>query len=123
MSVEGMIVWGIVDQDCDLCDSVRREGWWGMSGITHCRACHRTWKMTTKQAHCTVCCAHFSSPSAFDMHLGPYNEAVACLDPARVTNKKTGEILLVQREDGTWTRPQKEGWYPDADNGHDEMNH
>lgn len=100
------IGWQIVDQDCQMCTNHKELGWWGFSGLTHCRMCHRTWPMTSKQAHCTVCCAHFSSPSAFDLHLGPYGQPVACLDPGTVVNRKTGAFLLAQREDGTWTRPQ-----------------
>lgn len=118
MSDAVRIDWGIVDQDCDMCDSARREGWWGMSGVTHCRMCHRTWKMTSKQAHCTVCCAHFSSPTAFDLHLGPIGQPVACMDPGTVINKKTGAYLLMQKEDGTWTRPQvTNDWhtFPDSE--------
>lgn len=110
-----LIQWDITSRDCDLCANVEREGWWGESGVTHCRLCHRTWKMTTKQAHCMTCCEHFSSPSAFDLHLLPLDAGEACADPSTFTNKKTKERLLVQREDGTWTRPdpRHKDYYPE----------
>lgn len=106
MSAFELIDWNITDRDCDMCANRERDGWWGLGGNTHCRGCHRTWKMTTKQAHCTACCAHFSSPSAFDLHLRGIDEALTCRDPGTVRNKKTGAYLLAQREDGVWTRPQ-----------------
>lgn len=106
MSDLNIIEWDITDKDCQMCANRERDGWWGLGGMTHCRKCHRTWTMTTKQAHCTVCCEHFSSPSAFDLHLRGVDDPVTCNHPSTVLNKKTGVLLLAQREDGVWTRPQ-----------------
>jgi len=34
---------------------------------THCSTCHRSWT-STAQAHCTVCCAHFTADSVAEKH-------------------------------------------------------
>ena len=58
---------------------------------THCRTCHRSW--TSKaQAHCTVCCAHFTSDSAADLH---WRRGVH-VDPEQVDGLYLGR-------DGVWS--------------------
>lgn len=54
-----------------------------------CDNCDRTWR-SHREAHCTSCCAHFSSDSAFDRHLGRNG----CSDPSRLRNTK-GELVFV----------------------------
>ena len=53
--------------DCDLCANNLRDGWWGVAGVTHCHQCHRTWG-GFRQAHCVLCCRHFSTDGAAEQH-------------------------------------------------------
>lgn len=39
----------------------------GVKAATHCRRCHRSWR-SLREAHCAVCCGHFSSNEAASFH-------------------------------------------------------
>lgn len=69
---------------------------------THCSRCRRTWGMSTRQAHCTRCCAHFTTPRAFDLRLTP----AGCRPPGEVMRKGAG--LLARRDSGIWSQAPRE---------------
>lgn len=89
--------------DCEPCAYFDEHKWIG-PGRSHCRmygkGCHRTWT-AAGQAHCRVCHRHFSTTSAFDLHLRPSadGEVVTHLDPATIKSRKTGAHKLVKRRD------------------------
>ena len=82
-----------------------------MTELTACVDCGRRW--TAKgEAHCAGCCRHFSSDSAFELHVkkppeyGP-RPFETCRDPATVRTRK-GEPKLVLTESRwgpLWSRP------------------
>lgn len=82
-------------ESCEACVHAKLHGWWGpdFRGKTHCQQCHRTWAGAS-EAHCRMCCAHFSSNSAADRHWVRSKH----VSPVQVAE-------LSQREDGTWTQP------------------
>jgi hypothetical protein len=52
--------------------------------MTRCPICERTWQGLA-EAHCTVCHAHFTTVTAFDLHrVGP-TDTRHCEDPATLT--------------------------------------
>ena len=76
---------------CPRCAHAAQHGWWGPPhGVTHCRKCHRDWRMGSPQCHCTLCCAHFSNYRGADSH----QTATRCRPPAEVL-AKSGKALLV----------------------------
>jgi hypothetical protein len=89
------------DLDCPVCQHADEHGWWGVTG-THCRKCHRSWQ-ALKQAHCTLCCAHFASVRAADMHMN----AQGCRPPDEVrTGAGTPRLVLRSTKDGAiWGEP------------------
>lgn len=101
----------IIDQ-CEICTHAAEHHWWGMidgKNITHCKKCHRTWKLSqARQAHCATCCAHFSSPSAFDLHLRNGQTGPACRPPGECVTKD-GAARLCADASGMWGRPATEG--------------
>ena len=53
---------------CATCAFADTHGWWGPGHAgTHCRRCHLSWA-STAQAHCVVCCAHFTTAAVADRH-------------------------------------------------------
>lgn len=86
---------------CSVCDYADQHGWWGPDHRgTHCRACHRSWT-STREAHCAVCCAHFTGDTAFERHWPKGRHA----DPATVGGLHRGP-------DGTWSTSETRD--PDA---------
>lgn len=85
---------------CDPCVYAAEHGWWGSSvnGGTHCRRCHRTWAGKT-EAHCTVCCQHFTSNRVADKH-DPYctPDRTVCSERLRVATQKDGSPVFGVRE-------------------------
>jgi hypothetical protein len=75
---------------CPTCSYADQHGWWGHQG-THCRGCHRSWT-STAQAHCAVCCVHFTSDSAAERHWVKGRHA----DPATIDGLYLGP-------DGAWS--------------------
>ena len=55
------------DMSCPLCFKAHHDGWYGKTGLAHCVDCHYTWT-SRQEAHCVVCCEHFSSNSVADAH-------------------------------------------------------
>lgn len=59
--------------ECLPCRHAAIFGWWGnpltkgIGAVTHCKACHRSWR-SLKEAHCTVCHSHFTSNEAASYH-------------------------------------------------------
>lgn len=88
----------LTTENCKMCETADREGWWGSSQLTHCRKCHLTWNMNTKAAHCTHCHRHFTSPTGFDAHLhtGTDGRSIFHSDPQK---KNT---LFAKNEQGAW---------------------
>lgn len=95
---------------CEMCETFRREGWWGTSQATHCLTCHYTWRMGSRQAHCTYCHRHFTSPSGFDAHLktGTDGRSIFHLDPLA----SKGHLSYIRNEQGAWYSPRPEDSYP-----------
>jgi hypothetical protein len=83
---------------CPVCSYADEHGAWPPAHRgTHCRACHRSWT-GLKEAHCVVCCAHFSTDNHAQSHRGPHG---TCLDPAGVLRNDTQPRLrLVDRGSG-----------------------
>lgn len=86
---------------CPVCTHADEHGWWGPDHRgTHCRDCHRSWT-GLKEAHCTVCCAHFSTDNHAESHRGVRG---ACIPPGDVLrNTPQGEaprLRLVDRGSG-----------------------
>ncbi len=80
--------------DCAPCEHNVLHGWWGEmadGAQTHCVSCHRGWS-SYREAHCTVCCAHFVSTKASDKH----RRRGVCMDPAGMT-RRDGQPLFVER--------------------------
>lgn len=88
----------LITENCKMCETADREGWWGTSQLTHCRKCHYTWNMNTKAAHCTHCHRHFTSPTGFDAHLhtGTDGRSIFHSDPQK---KNT---IFAKNEQGAW---------------------
>lgn len=61
---------------CKWCAYANEHGWWGESGMTHCRDCHATWS-GTRLAHCAACHRTFGGVSGFDDH----RKDGQCIDP------------------------------------------
>jgi hypothetical protein len=68
---------------CVACAHTDATGWHGVDGATHCHSCHLTWT-SRRAAHCPVCCEHFTSYSASDLHDAPNG----CIPPAEVEGLK-----------------------------------
>jgi hypothetical protein len=68
--------------------------------IGYCLDCGRKWS-ARGEAHCAMCCRHFSSDSAFDRHLAAPDADENCYDPATLT-KKNGQpaFVLTERASG-----------------------
>jgi len=83
---------------CHICTYASEHGSWPPDHHgTHCRICHRSWS-STSQAHCTVCCAHFTADSAAELHWLRGRHA----DPADVDGLYLGP-------DGIWsTSPDRD---------------
>jgi len=83
---------------CVVCAYARRHGAWPPDHRgTHCKRCHRSWT-ARGQAHCTVCCAHFSSDGTARLHWANRDgRGSRHLDPQEVPG-------LVQNADGVWHR-------------------
>jgi len=82
-------------EPCPRCAHVALDASWGPPwDLTHCRKCHRDWRMGSPQCHCTLCCAHFSNHRAADMHITP----TGCRAPAEAVTKN-GEPRLVLGRD------------------------
>ena len=66
----------------------------------HCRDCHRTWTRHS-EAHCTICCNHFSSDRGFDLHLAPVRGDDTCFDPATIV-RSDGTMMfeIIERNHG-----------------------
>lgn len=81
---------------CDICIFAKQHGHWP-EAVIHCDDCHRSWHGLA-EAHCPQCCAHFTSDSAFDLHL----TGDGCKDPA-TARRKNGFALyrLVERFGGS----------------------
>lgn len=63
--------------------------------------CGRRWS-GLGQAHCSICHRHFSTVTNFDRHKPSYD---GCLDPAAITNRRTGNPVLKLSSGplgGTW---------------------
>jgi hypothetical protein len=84
---------------CEACVSTERHGWHGIDGAAHCHDCHLTWT-SKRAAHCPVCCCHFTSYSAADLHDGPNG----CLPPAEV------EGLKLAADGFSWRRADEHTW-------------
>ena len=83
------------ERDCARCAHATRHRSWGPPWeVTHCRECHRDWRMSSPQCHCTLCCAHFSNHRAADLHM----TATGCRPLAEVVSKR-GEQRLMLRQD------------------------
>ena len=85
---------------CEHCEHAHRYGWWGPRHKgTHCRRCHLSWTARAQQ-HCTVCCSHFSSESAANLHWGsgesskPPAYAAKHLDPRDVAKLSQDEFRV-----------------------------
>lgn len=93
-----------------MCARVGREGWLGQPG-SHCRRCHRSW-VSLVEGHCSLCCAHFTSVGAFDLHV----TAVGCVPPGSVrwrsgVRKGLAKLKVVERKSGpTWCRAEEREW-------------
>jgi hypothetical protein len=85
---------------CDICTDADEHGSWPQSAPapTQCRCpgCHRSWRMSLKQAHSPTCCAHFSAPSSFDTHLKPHDVG-RCRVPAECV-KPDGRPKLIHHD-------------------------
>ena len=68
------------------------------SRLTH--ACGAHWSGPSR-AHCSGCGSLFNTANGFDAHRQATAGRNRCLDPATLRNKKTGDLLLQQR-DGVW---------------------
>ncbi len=71
--------------------------------IGSCNDCGREWSGHT-EAHCSVCCRHFTSDSAFDLHLAGPQSDDACYPPDSIEDRKGRPVLtLADRRGGeTW---------------------
>jgi hypothetical protein len=78
--------------------------------IGHCHDCDRTWS-ALGEAHCATCCAHFTSDSAFDLHLARADSDEPCHDPATVTRRDGRPVVtFTERASGTaWMRYSEGG--------------
>jgi hypothetical protein len=78
---------GACPQPCEVCLHADRTGSWvdapGFENMTHCRACHGSWKRQSEFQHCTGCHRTFTNWRAADMH----REGGQCLDPVEVRTK------------------------------------
>lgn len=68
--------------ECEPCTRAVEEAWFGPIDGTHCKKCHRTWS-SIKEAHCPMCCRHFSSDTAAQAHKRGVDR-VSCVDPSKV---------------------------------------
>lgn len=103
---------------CPTCEHADAHGWFGLRRGTHCRRCHRTWT-APREAHCTLCCRHFSTGENADAHVG----SSGCVDPATLCDKRhRPRFKLADRPSGpTWRgagaydgprEPQRLGFQP-----------
>jgi hypothetical protein len=82
------------------------------SRYTCTKGCHWT---GLSRAHCHSCCSTFNTTNGFDAHRQATAGRNRCLNPATLVNKKTGALLLQERN-GVWyarlhgERPQH--WNP-----------
>lgn len=92
--------------DCPLCAYAKEHGSWPTSHRgTHCHDCHRSWT-GLREAHCTVCCAHFSTDAHAESHRGPRG---TCIPPASVLRKDgQARMRLTDRGSGpVWVGADK----------------
>lgn len=70
---------------CVPCDNNFELGWWGpgYETKTHCRVCHRTWPVATKEVHCLSCHESFTNITISDWH----DRTGACLPPSDISRK------------------------------------
>lgn len=62
----------------------------------YCPDCRREWE-ALGEAHCALCCRHFTSDSAFDRH----QVKGECVDPVTLTNRADEFVLqLTERASG-----------------------
>jgi hypothetical protein len=94
--------------DCQLCAHANDHGWWGDSGVTHCRTCHATWNLGTRTTHCVSCHETFSTPGNCDAHQRPAKgeKGLHCRPPAQA-GLEARENAHATR---TWVRPDDRGW-------------
>ena len=61
--------------------------------------------MSNAEAHCPMCCQHFTSDHAFDRHLAHPQSRDWCYDPSTLRDRLGRKVFkLVQRASGpTWT--------------------
>lgn len=77
---------------CPTCSYADAHGWWGPDHQgTHCRDCHRSWA-SKAQAHCAVCCAHFTTDGVAELHWRSSRH----VDPSQVDGLYLGP-------DGVWS--------------------
>jgi hypothetical protein len=95
---------------CEMCETLKNEGWWGTTEFTHCKDCHYTWRTATRLAHCSYCHRSFTSPSGFDAHLktGTDGRSIFHLDPIA----KKGHPQFIVNETGAWYQPRPDDSYP-----------
>jgi hypothetical protein len=98
--------------DCAVCAHAELHGWWGSDHHgTHCRRCHRSW-IGRAEAHCPMCCRHFGSDRAAQVHKRSSRdgERVWCVDPATIFDRHgQPRLKLTVRASGkVWvqTRPE-----------------
>lgn len=102
--------------ECPVCEHNRLHGWTGLRKGSHCRDCHRTWT-GLREAHCTLCCAHFTTPANFDRHL----TRAGCQPPAGVVDKAGApRLVAIERASGlVWTANAPNGFRMSAANAPD----
>src|SRR5262245_61819697 len=91
-----------VHERCRYCEYSKDHGWWGpplaellgRPGGTHCIRCHRSW-MSLTEAHCTLCCEHFSTHRTADRHR--VGRGDRCGNPATMC-RPDGQPLFRKRE-------------------------
>jgi hypothetical protein len=71
---------------------------------TNCGGCDASWTGTSI-CHCGSCHRSFSGIGLFDKHRSQYGERGACVDPATLTGRDTGQPLMHHR-DGMWRGPE-----------------
>lgn len=62
-----------------------------------CNICKREWSGHS-EAHCSSCCEHFSSDSAFDRHLARVDSDEVCHHPSTILRKNSDVPWFVQTE-------------------------
>jgi hypothetical protein len=71
-----------------------------------CSGCSAVWT-ATGAAHCSAAECHrtFSTPRLFDSHRHARGDHGGCLNPAMLTNARTGDRIMFLR-DGMWRNPE-----------------